>query len=231
MITLRPSTARGHVDYGWLDTRHTFSFGNYYDEAHMGYHALRVINDDVVAGRKGFGKHFHDDMEILTYVLAGRLTHEDNAGGGGSLGAGDVQRMSAGTGVIHSEWNHGDEAVRLLQIWIIPREFGVAPTYEQKHFPSEAKRGRLLLLASGDGRDGSLSMVQDADTYASILDTGATLEPRLANGKHVWLHVIRGRLEANGIELGPGDGAAIEDEPSLAFTAREEAEFLLFDLP
>jgi redox-sensitive bicupin YhaK (pirin superfamily) len=231
MITLRPSAARGHIDYGWLDTRHTFSFGNYYDEAHMGYHALRVINDDVVAGKKGFGKHFHDDMEILTYVLSGRLTHEDNAGGGGSLGAGDVQRMSAGTGVIHSEWNHGDEAVRLLQIWIIPREFGVTPTYEQKHFPDEGKRGKLLLLASGDGRDGSLRMVQDADTYASILDAGAKLEPRLANGRHVWLHVIRGRLEANGAALGPGDGAAFEDEPSLSLRATEETEFLLFDLP
>lgn len=231
MFTLRPSAARGHIDYGWLDTRHTFSFGNYFDGAHMGYHALRVINDDVVAGKKGFGKHFHDDMEILTYVLSGRLTHQDNAGGGGSLGAGDVQRMSAGTGVMHSEWNHGDEPVRLLQIWIIPREFGVAPTYEQKHFGDGAKRGKLCLLASGDGRDGSLRMVQDADTYASILDAGATLEPRLTNGKHVWLHVIRGRLEANGVALGAGDGAALEDEPSLSFRATEEAEFLLFDLP
>ena len=231
MIVVRPSAARGHIDFGWLDTRHSFSFGNYYDERHMGFHALRVINEDVIAAGQGFGKHFHDDMEIITYVTDGELAHKDNTGGGGVIRRGDVQRMSAGRGIIHSEFNHSDKPVKLLQIWIIPKTFGVDPSYEQKAFSDEAKKGALRLIASGDGRDGSLPMHQDADVYASILAPGQSVSLDLAEGRHAWLQMIRGSIDLNGTALAAGDGAGIDDERSLRIEAKDDAEFLLFDLP
>lgn len=231
MITVRRSSERGHIEYSWLDTRHSFSFGNYYDEKFVGFHSLRVINEDVIKAGTGFGKHFHDDMEILTYVLEGALEHKDNTGSGGVLRRGDVQRMSAGRGIIHSEFNHSKDApVHLLQIWIIPRDIGIDPSYEQKSFPDALKKGKLFLLASGDGRDGSLHMAQDADVYASILDVGQELAPQLKSGKHVWLQIVRGALDVNGTALAAGDGAAIEVERDIRLMASEETEFLLFDL-
>lgn len=232
MITVFPSAERGHVEYDWLDTRHTFSFGNWYRPDRMGFHALRVINEDVIAPDSGFGKHFHDDMEILTYVYEGALTHQDNTGGGGVIRRGDVQRMSAGRGIIHSEFNKSPDAeAKLLQIWIIPNEFGVEPSYDQKTFSDDVKRGRLALLASGDGRDGSLRMHQDASVYASIVPAGGGCELALASGRHAWVQVVRGHMEANGVPVTAGDGAAVDGEAALRFSAIEETEFLVFDLP
>lgn len=232
MISVFPSSQRGHVEHGWLDTRHTFSFGNWYNPDRMGFHALRVINEDVIAPDSGFGKHFHDDMEILTYVYAGELTHQDNAGGGGVIRRGDVQHMSAGRGIIHSEFNKSPDAeTRLLQIWIIPKEFGIDPSYDQKAFPDDVKRDRLALLASGDGRDGSLRFHQDADVYASILSAGGGIELSLARGRHAWVQVVRGHMEVNGTPVAAGDGATVEEEAVLRFSAIEETEFLAFDLP
>lgn len=232
MISVFPSSQRGHVEYDWLDTRHTFSFGNWYNPDRMGFHALRVINEDAIAPDTGFGKHFHDDMEILTYVYQGELTHQDNTGGGGVIRRGDVQRMSAGRGIIHSEFNKSPDAeAKLLQIWIIPKEFGVDPSYDQKAFPDDVKRDRLALLASGDGRDGSLRMHQDADVYASIIAAGKGCELALAQGRHAWVQVVRGHMEVNGTPIAAGDGAAIEGETVLRFAAIEETEFLAFDLP
>ncbi len=232
MIEVFASAQRGHVDYGWLDTRHSFSFGDWYAPERMGFHALRVINEDAIMPGQGFGKHFHDDMEILTYVYEGELTHKDNAGGGGVLRPGDVQRMSAGRGIIHSEFNASRHATaRLLQIWIIPAEFGIAPSYGQKAFPDAEKRGKLRLIASADGRDGSLRIVQDASVYASILPSGEEAALPLAAGRHAWVQVIRGAIGVNRARLGQGDGAAIDEEASLRFSAEEEAEFLVFDLP
>ena len=231
MITVRRSSERGHVEHGWLDTRHTFSFAHYYDPDFMGFHALRVINEDVIAGGQGFGEHFHDDMEILTYMTEGELEHKDDAGGGGVIRPGDVQYMSAGRGIIHSEFNHSKERpVRLLQIWILPKEFGAVPSYDQRTFNDASKRGRLRLIASGDGRDGSLRMHQDADVYASILAAGETVSLEVEAGRHAWVQVVRGDLEMNGAVLETGDGAAVDEETSLRFTAGRESEFLLFDL-
>jgi redox-sensitive bicupin YhaK (pirin superfamily) len=232
MISVFPSVSRGHVDFGWLDTRHTFSFGNWYNPDRMGFHALRVINEDLIEADNGFGKHFHDDMEILTYVYEGELTHQDNTGGGGVIRRGDVQRMSAGRGIIHSEFNKSKSAeCKLLQIWIIPNEFGIVPEYDQTQFSDEAKRGALCLIASGDGRDGSLRMHQDANVYASILPADGGVELPLAPGRHVWVQVVRGHLEINETPLLAGDGAEIEGESVLDFVASEESEFLVFDLP
>lgn len=232
MIEIRRSNERGHVEYDWLDTRHTFSFGDYFDPLHMGFRDLRVINEDAIAPGKGFGKHFHDDMEIITYVTAGRLAHKDNAGGGGVLLRGDVQHMSAGRGIIHSEFNDSpDEPAKLLQIWILPKEAGIPPSYEQKRFDDEDKRGRLRLIASGDGRDGSLAMRQDADVHAALLPSGGEAELALRRGGHAWVQVVAGRLAVNGADLAAGDGAAVSDEPVLRFRASEDAELLVFDLP
>jgi len=232
MITIRRSGERGHVEQDWLDTRHTFSFGHYYDPGHMGFHALRVINEDVIAAGQGFGEHFHDDMEIITYVTEGELAHRDNTGGGGVVRRGDVQRMSAGRGIIHSEFNHSKEhPVRLLQIWIIPKTFSIDPSYEQKAFPDDAKRGALRLIASGDGRDGSLTMNQDADVYASMLAAGEAVLLDLAAGRHAWVQLVSGRLALNGLALEAGDGAATDGEPTLRIEAKSETEFLVFDLP
>jgi redox-sensitive bicupin YhaK (pirin superfamily) len=231
MIEVVASKDRGHVDHGWLDTRHTFSFGNWYDENRMGFHSLRVINEDVVAPMRGFGKHFHDDMEILTYMISGAITHQDNTGGGGTLRAGEVQKMSAGRGIIHSEMNKSEsEPAHLLQIWIVPKEFGIPPSYGQRRIDELAKRGRSCLIASADGRDGSFTMAQDADVYATVLGAGERLEPKLAMGRRVWVQVVRGALDLNGVTLHAGDGAAVSDEKVLRFAAKEEVEFLTFDL-
>ena len=231
MITRRPAHERGHANHGWLDTWHTFSFAGYRDPRHMGFRSLRVINDDIVAAGAGFGTHPHDNMEIVTYVLEGALEHRDSLGTGSVLRPGDVQRMSAGTGVTHSEFNHSpDEPLRLLQIWILPAERGIAPGYEEKHFAEADKRGRLRLIVSPDGRDGSLRIHQDVAVQAAILEAGETVSHELAAGRHAWVQVASGSVSLNGVELGQGDGAAVSDESRLAFAAGERTEFLVFDL-
>lgn len=227
MISVRKAADRGHFNHGWLDTSHTFSFADYSDPNFMGYRSLRVINEDHVQAGLGFGTHGHRDMEIVTYVLEGALGHRDSTGGGGVLRPGEVQRMSAGTGVRHSEMNASDaEPVHFLQIWLLPERSGITPGYEQKSFPD--RDGRLRLVASHEGRDGSLTIHQDVDLYASQLD-GATLTHPFLPGRHGWLQVARGSVTVNGVELTAGDGAAIEGESSLTMEGRG-AEFLLFDL-
>ena len=231
MLRLRRARDRGHFDHGWLDTNHTFSFADYHDPEHMGFRVLRVINEDVVAPGQGFGTHGHRDMEIVTYVLDGALEHRDSTGGGGVLRPGDVQRMSAGTGVMHSEFNHSQsEPVHFLQIWLLPERRGLAPSYEDKGFPSTEKRGRLRVIASADMRDGSLLLHQDASILASILE-GASVEHALAPGRHAWVQVARGEVAVNGQTLAAGDGAGISEETRLQFVATGASEFLLFDLP
>ena len=229
MITVRKSQDRGIGRHGWLTTRHTFSFANYYDPAHMGFRSLRVINEDTVAPGKGFGAHRHDNMEIVSIVMEGELAHKDSTGGEGVLRRGEVQRMSAGTGVVHSEFNASQsEPVHFFQIWILPAVEDIAPGYEQKLFPDE--RGRLRLLVAPNGEDGALNIHQDAKVYAAILDGGQRVEHALGPGRGVWLQVARGSVDVNGTALEAGDGAAIEDETSLAIVASEGAEILLFDL-
>lgn len=231
MIGRRPANERGHANHGWLDTYHTFSFANYYDPAHMGFRTLRVINEDRVQPGRGFGAHPHRDMEILTYVLEGALEHRDSMGHHGVIRAGEVQRMSAGTGVIHSEHNASPrELVHFLQIWIEPAEDGLPPSYEQRAFPAEAKRGTLRLIAGPDGRDGAVTIHQDARVYAALLEPGEQVAHPLAPGRHAWLHVVTGAVDLNGTALGTGDGAAVSDERDLAVAARQPAEVLLFDL-
>jgi len=231
MTTLRKSGERGHAEYGWLDTYHTFSFNTYYDPAHMNFRDLRVINEDRVQPGRGFGTHPHEDMEILTYVLAGALEHKDSMGTGSIIRPGDVQRMSAGTGIIHSEFNPSrSEPVHLLQIWIFPEQLGLRPSYEQKTFLQAAKRGQLRLLASPDARAGSLKIHQNVDLYASVLGKGERVTHRLSQGRHAWLQVARGAVSLNGQAVGPGDGAAVSKEQSLGIRADEPSEFLLFDL-
>jgi quercetin 2,3-dioxygenase len=232
VIKLRKSEERGHFDHGWLDTRHSFSFADYYDPEHMGFGHLRVINQDRVQPGRGFGTHGHRDMEILSYVLDGTLEHKDNMGNGSVIRPGDVQRMSAGTGVMHSEFNpSGDERVHFLQIWILPDRKGLAPGYEQKRFGPEARKGRLCLIASSDGADGSVTIHQDARVFAALLgaDSGEVpYTPRPA--RRTWVQLATGKLRLNGIEMIEGDGAAIQHEPSLTFSAASPAEFLVFDL-
>jgi quercetin 2,3-dioxygenase len=231
MITIRKSDERGHLNHGWLDTYHTFSFDQYYDPAHMHFRSLRVINEDRVAAGKGFPTHSHQDMEIITYILAGALEHRDSMGNGSVIRPGDVQRMSAGTGVAHSEFNPSEEdSVHLLQIWIMPRARNLAPSYEQKAFSADDRRNRLRLVASDDGRDGSVTIQQDAKLYAAILDLDTTIEHTLPENRYGWLQVARGNVNFNGHELAQGDGAAISREPSLKILASHEAELLLFDL-
>jgi len=232
MITVRRSDERGHFDHGWLDTYHSFSFASYYDPKHMGFRSLRVINEDRVAPGDGFGTHPHRDMEIITYVLQGGLSHKDSMGNGSTIRPGDVQRMSAGTGVLHSEFNHSkDEAVHLLQIWILPDKEGVTPSYEQKFFDAESKRGVLRLIASRDGRDGSVTIHQDADLFASVLDKGARVEHLLPAGRSAWLQAVSGKVAVNGIELSAGDGAAVSAESTLTVEGSANgSEILLFDL-
>jgi len=232
MTTLRPSTARGHANHGWLDSYHTFSFANYYDRAHMGVSNLRVINDDTVMPGQGFGTHGHQDMEIVSYVLDGALEHKDSMGNGSVIRPGDLQRMSAGTGVRHSEYNPSPtEPVHFLQIWLVPNRTGVQPGYEQKHFPLEDRRGRLVLLVSPDGRDGSLSAHQDGLLYGTLLEAGETVEHPLAAGRRAYVHVARGSIAVNGTPLGSGDGATLESVNHVYLEGLGHAEVLLFDLP
>ena len=231
MITIRKAEERGHFDHGWLDTYHTFSFDQYYDPAHMHFRTLRVINEDRVATAKGFPTHAHRDMEIITYILSGELEHRDSMGNGSVIRPGDVQRMSAGTGVAHSEFNPSEtEAVHLLQIWIMPRARNLPPGYEQKFFSEEERRGGLRLVASEDGRDGSVTIQQDACLYATILESGSSVEHTLSDKRYAWIQVARGTLNLNGHDLKQGDGAAISHEQQLRLAAKDEAEVLLFDL-
>lgn len=232
MTTLRPSNARGHANHGWLDSYHTFSFANYYDPAHMGVSNLRVINDDTVMPGQGFCTHGHQDMEIVSYVLDGALEHNDSMGNGSVIRPGDIQRMSAGTGVRHSEYNpSATEPVHFLQIWLVPNRAGVQPGYEQKHFPLEERRGRLVLLVSPDGRDGSLSAHQDGLLYGTLLEAGETVEHPLAAGRRAYVHVARGQVAVNGTPLGSGDGVTLADVDHVHLEGLGHAEVLLFDLP
>ena len=231
MITIRKAADRGHFDFGWLDTYHTFSFGDYYDPEFVNFRSLRVINEDRVAPRTGFPKHGHRDMEIITYILEGALEHRDSMGNGSVIRPGEVQRMTAGTGVTHSEANSSEtERVHLLQIWILPNARGLKPGYEQKTFADDEKRNRLRLVASADGRDGSVTINQDASIYASVLDAGREAIHQLAPDRSAWVQVARGRIAINGNDLNQGDGAAISGEPAIAIAASEPAELLLFDL-
>jgi len=233
MITLRKADERGHADHGWLDTHHTFSFAGYQDPNHMGFRALRVINEDRVQPGQGFGKHGHRDMEILSIVLSGELAHEDSLGNGSVIRPGDVQRMSAGKGILHSEFNHSQtEGVHFLQIWIQPEANGIEPGYEQTHVPRDERLNRLRLVASRDGRDGSLTVHQDASVYASVLEPGKELSYELPAGRHAWVQVARGEVTLNGETLRAGDGASTSDPGALKLAADAEgAELLLFDLP
>lgn len=231
MITVRPAAARGHFDFGWLDTFHTFSFGDYYDPSHMGFRALRVINDDRVAPARGFGSHPHRDMEIVTVVLEGQLEHKDSLGTGSVIHPGEVQRMSAGTGIVHSEMNPSQtKPVHLLQIWIQPNQQGLAPSYEQKAFPDHERRGRLRLVASEDGREGSLHVHQDVAIYVASLDPASHVSHALAPGRHAWVQIARGSLDLDGHRLLAGDGAAVSDARAIGFSGTTEAEIVLFDL-
>ncbi len=233
MITVRKAEARGHFDHGWLDTRHTFSFADYHDDAHMGFRALRVINEDRVTPGQGFGTHGHRDMEIISYVLSGALAHRDSTGGSGVLRPGEVQRMTAGTGVTHSEFNGStEEPVHFLQIWLLPDRRGHRPSYEQRAYPEAERRGRLRLVASPDGADGSTTVHQDARVYATLLARGEQAELPLAPGRHGWVQVARGELELNGVRLRAGDGAALSEEAKASLTGAGDglAEVLVFDL-
>jgi redox-sensitive bicupin YhaK (pirin superfamily) len=232
LLNIRRAEERGHAHHGWLDTHHTFSFADYYDRRFMGYGPLRVINDDTVAGDGGFPPHQHRDMEIVTYVLDGALKHRDSMGNGSIIEAGDVQRMSAGTGVTHSEYNASAESpVHFLQIWVLPRRAGLPAGYEQKHFGEDDKRGRLRLVASPDGADGSVRIEQDVRMFAALLEPGQEVSHAFASGRKGWLHVARGAAEANGVSLRAGDGAAIEEEPRLSLSTKSGGEVILFDLP
>ncbi|MEM7201072.1 MAG: pirin family protein [Planctomycetota bacterium] len=232
MITIRRSNERGHADHGWLDTYHTFSFANYYDEQHMGFGPLRVINQDRVAPGQGFGTHGHKDMEIVSYVLEGALEHRDSMGNGSQMRPGDVQLMSAGTGVTHSEFNaSADEGLHFLQMWILPRETGTVPRYEQKAFDAAARQGTLRLVVSPDGAAGSLTIGQDARLFAGLLAPDQSVEHALHAGRQGWLHVARGHVQLQDQELGPGDGAAIVDQHSLSLRGVQDAELVLWDLP
>jgi quercetin 2,3-dioxygenase len=232
MITLRPADQRGQADYGWLHTRYTFSFADYYDPKNVHFRSLRVINEDHVEPGHGFGTHPHRDMEIITYVLEGALAHKDSMGTGSTIRPGEVQRMSAGTGVLHSEFNHSpSDEVHLLQIWILPERKGIEPSYEQKEFGRESKLNRLRLVASPGGEEGSVTIHQDARLYASILEEGKSARHELGKGRYAWLQVARGEVSLNGTTLNAGDGAAVEREAVLEITGRvPSSEFLLFDL-
>ena len=231
MITLRKAEDRGHANHGWLDTYHTFSFANYYDPKHMGFRALRVINEDYVSPTAGFGTHGHRDMEIITYVLEGALEHKDNIGNGSVIQPGEVQRMSAGTGILHSEFNHSEtEAVHLLQIWLLPAQNGLSPSYEQRNFSPAKTPGKLHLVAAKDGREGAVTVHQDVDLYAAVLQKGDRLSHTLQPQRHAWVQVARGAITLNGLPLDTSDGAAISNETEVVIEATKEAEILLFDL-
>jgi redox-sensitive bicupin YhaK (pirin superfamily) len=231
MLTIRKSEDRGYADHGWLQSYHSFSFADYYDPAHMGWGNLRVINDDVIAPGGGFGTHGHRDMEIITYVTAGLLAHKDSMGNGTDIPPGDVQRMSAGSGVRHSEFNHAPDATtRLFQIWITPRQQGITPGYEQKTFLDTEKRGRLRLIASPNGADGSVTIHADAALYAGLLDGEAEVVMPLNPTRKAYVHLIRGSLAVNGQALQPGDAALLADESNLTLSNANDAEVLVFDL-
>ena len=231
MVKIRRSSERGGGKHGWLDTRHTFSFADYYDPSWMSFRALRVLNEDSVAPGRGFPRHGHRDAEIVSYVLEGALEHQDSIGNGSVIRPGDVQRMTAGTGVTHSEKNHSSsESVHFLQIWFLADRAGRAPSYEQKAFSEEERRDRLRLVASPDARDGSVTVHQDVDMYSALLGEGKAVSHELARGRHAWLHVARGKLRLGDQVLGAGDGAGLSDEPRLELTGVEPAEIVLFDL-
>ena len=231
MIILRPAHERGHADHGWLDARHHFSFANYYDPARMGWGAIRVWNDDTIAPQTGFPPHPHRDMEIISYVINGALAHRDSLGNQGTIRPGEVQRMSAGTGVVHSEFNAHAGTTHFLQIWIFPQQQGIAPSYEQKAFAEADKRGRLRVVASADGRDGSVTIHQDATLYAGLFDGAESAVLPLAPGRLAYVHVVQGRLEVNGKSLQAGDALKLEGESQVLLDKGETAEVLVFDLP
>jgi redox-sensitive bicupin YhaK (pirin superfamily) len=232
MITLRPAGERGHANHGWLDSWHSFSFAGYHDDRHVHWGPLRVINEDRVAAGRGFGEHGHRDMEIISYVLDGALGHKDSMGTSSSIVPGDVQRMSAGTGVQHSEFNYSESgATHFLQIWIIPAQQGVKPSYAQKNFPAEDKRGRLRLVISPDGADGSVDIHQDARMYAGLFDGDERAELTLAAGRLGYAHIARGQIVINGRRLAAGDALMFEDEASVTLAEGDGAEVLVFDLP
>ncbi len=231
MITKRHTDSRGHADHGWLDAYHTFSFAGFRDPEFMGFGDLLVLNQDTIQPGQGFGTHAHDNMEIVTYVLSGALEHKDSMANGSQILPGDVQLISAGTGVTHSEYNAlTDQPTSLLQMWVLPERRDTRPRYQQKQFPVVERRGKLRLVADPDGRDGALTIGADVRLYAGLLDDGEAAELELLPGRRAWLHVARGSLALNDIEFGPGDGAAIVDESMLRFEGRDEAEFVLFDL-
>jgi redox-sensitive bicupin YhaK (pirin superfamily) len=233
MIVVRPATERGRAEFGWLDSRHTFSFGDYYDPKHMGFGPLRVINEDRVRAGAGFDTHSHRDMEIISYVLEGALEHKDSIGTGSVIRAGDVQIMSAGTGISHSEFNHSkNDPVHFFQIWVLPKRKGIPPRYDQKSFPTSEKRGRLRLVGSTDGRDGSVAINQDVLMYDTSLGVGDCVSQSLAPGRKGWVQVTHGSVEVNGKVANAGDGVAIEDETNITISSQVDgSEFLAFDLP
>ncbi|MDH5346033.1 MAG: pirin family protein [Gammaproteobacteria bacterium] len=231
MINVRKSADRGAVNLGWLEARHSFSFGSYYDPGQMGFGPLRVINEDRIQPGQGFPTHGHRDMEIVTYIIDGALEHRDSMGNGSVIRRGDVQRMTAGSGVRHSEFNHSSvEITHLLQIWLLPERAGLPPGYEEKNFADVDKKNRLRLIASRDARDASLVIHQDADLYATVLDSSVTVEHILAEGRLCWIQVVRGALTVNGASVGPGDGVSLTAERSVSIAADEESELLLFDM-
>jgi redox-sensitive bicupin YhaK (pirin superfamily) len=230
-LTVRKSEARGKANFGWLDSRHSFSFGHFHDPAHMGFGPLRVINEDRVAPGGGFPTHPHSNMEILSYVLEGALEHKDSMGTGAVIRPGDMQRMSAGSGVRHSEFNASKtNPVHFLQIWVIPEKQGLAPSYEQKTFSTEEKRGRLRLIGSRDGREGSVTIHQNVDLYATVLKAGESVTHSIEAGRSAWVQVARGAVSINGTALKTGDGAAIRDVSTLTLEGTDDAEVLLFDI-
>ncbi len=231
MITVRKSVERGFADHGWLKSHHTFSFADYYDPEHMGFRSLRVINEDYVEPGQGFGTHPHRDMEIITYVVKGAVAHKDSMGSSATVTPGEVQVMSAGTGVTHSEFNPSDmEKLHLLQIWIKPKVRGTKPSYSQKAFPDNERKDKLKLMAAADGRADAVSIGQDTSLYSSLLSAATTLKHQFKTGRAGWLQVVSGDLTVNGISLHPGDGAKIEEEASIEILAKTASEFLLFDL-
>jgi redox-sensitive bicupin YhaK (pirin superfamily) len=231
MITIRPAKSRGHADYGWLKTYHTFSFANYYDPQYLGFRSLRVINEDRVTPGRGFDTHGHRDMEIITYILEGALEHKDSLGNGSIIYPREVQRMSAGTGIFHSEYNYSKtDLAHLLQIWIIPNQKNLQPSYEQQKFDLDKTPGKLHLIASSDGRNDSVTVHQDVAIFAGVFEMGDRVSYPLAPQRHAWIQVVRGGINVNGIILNTSDGAAISEESEINIEAKEKAEILLFDL-
>jgi len=231
VLDVRRATERGQTQWGWLDSRHTFSFGDYHDSDHMGFHSLRVLNDDRVQPGQGFGTHDHRDMEILSYVLEGALEHKDSSGGGGVIRPGEIQFMRAGSGVQHSEYNHSkSEPVHFLQIWIVPDKQGLQPAYGQQAFDADAAKRSFVLLASKEGRDRTIQVQQDVDVWMTLLGNGERRELSLAQSRHAWVHVARGSVSLNGTSLREGDGAGVSNEAALRLAGEDAAEVLVFDL-